>query len=206
MRFTGSPPGLGGLGAVAWTAGTWTREPVDAAIDGTALLVTAATGSDAWRTTAYGFSRDTAHALLVPFAQESAVEVTFAADCREQFDQAGIFIREDEATWIKAGLEFADGALQAGAVVTHERSDWSSGRFWGEEAETVTVRASRSGDAITIRMRVADGLFRLVRVAPMDPEAVLTAGPYLCAPSRSGFTVRFHRWEIATPDEYLHET
>lgn len=208
MRFTGSPPGLGGLGArgvVGWTEGTWTREPVDAAIDGDDLLSTAAQGSDAWLATAYGHSSDSAHALLAAFAQESGLEVTFTADCREQFDQAGLFIRRDEATWIKAGVEFADGALQAGAVVTHDRSDWSSGLFWGDGSQRVTVRASRSGDAITIRMRAGDGYFRLVRVAPMDPEAVLSAGPYLCAPTRSGFTVRFHRWEITTPDESLHE-
>jgi hypothetical protein len=190
---------------VAWTAGTWTREPDDAAIDGSELLVTAAQGSDAWLATAYGHSRDSAHALLAAFTQDSALEVTFTADCSEEFDQAGLFVRRDEATWIKAGVEFADGALQAGAVVTHGRSDWSSGLFWGEGDQTVTVRASRTGDAITIRMRAGEGNFRLVRVAPMDPEAALTAGPYLCAPSRSGFTVRFHRWEITAPDESLHE-
>ena len=75
MRFTGSPPGLGGLGArgvVRWTDGTWTREPVDAAIDGGDLLVTAAQGSDAWLTTAYGYSRDSAHALLVSASPRTA--------------------------------------------------------------------------------------------------------------------------------------
>jgi len=205
MRFTGSPAGFGGPGVVAWTDGMWTREPVDAALDGDDLLVTAAEGSDAWLTTAYGFSHDTAHALLAAFPQESALEVTLTADFREQFDQAGLFIWRDEATWIKAGVEFADGALQAGAVVTHQRSDWSSGLFWGDGSQHITVRASRSGDAITIRIRAGDGHFRLVRLAPMDPDAVLMAGPYLCAPTRSGLTVRFHRWERTTPDESLHE-
>lgn len=205
MRFTGSPAGFGGPGAVTWTDGTWTREPVDAAIDGDDLLVIAAEGSDAWLTTAYGFSHDTAHALLVAFPLDSALEVTFEADLREQFDQAGLFIRADASTWIKAGLEYADGVLQAGAVVTHHRSDWSAGPFWGDGAKRITVRASRSGDAITIRVREDDSPFHLVRLAPMDPEAVLAAGPYLCAPTRSGLTVRFHRWERTAPDEPLNE-
>ncbi len=205
MRFTGSPEGFGGPGPVAWTGGTWTREPADAAIDGDDLLAIAAQGSDAWLTTGYGYTHDTAHALLAAFPRDSAVEVTFTADLREQYDQAGLFIRADPSTWIKAGLEYADGVLQAGAVVTHQRSDWSASPFWGEGAQPITVRASRSGDAITVRVRAGDNPFRLVRLAPMDPEVVLTAGPYLCAPTRSGLTVRFRRWERTAPDEPLHE-
>ncbi|WP_037872055.1 DUF1349 domain-containing protein, partial [Streptomyces sp. SPB074] len=106
---------------VAWTAGEWLNRPpahrTDEA-DGS-LLVTAAGGSDFWRTTSYGFVRDTGHALLVPFAPDSAVEVTFRADLPELYDQAGVLVRVAPGTWLKAGGETSDGVPHLGAVVTH---------------------------------------------------------------------------------------
>ena len=113
--------------------------------------------------------------------------MTFSADCSEQYDQAGLFIRSDEATWIKAGVEFADGALQAGAVVTHGRSDWSSGRFWGDGAQTVTVRASRSGDAIAIRMRAGDDLLPPRARRPHGSGGRAVRGPVPVRPVQIGF-------------------
>lgn len=40
---------------LAWSSGRWTNPPVAAVERGSELLVTAAEGSDAWRTTSYGF-------------------------------------------------------------------------------------------------------------------------------------------------------
>ncbi len=108
---------------VPWSDGRWTNEPVSADVVDGDLLVTATEGSDAWRTTSYGFVHDTEHALLRPLEQESAVEVEFLADFSEQFDQAGLFVRTDETNWIKAGVELSDGEEQLGAVVTRGESD-----------------------------------------------------------------------------------
>ncbi|WP_258060402.1 DUF1349 domain-containing protein [Rathayibacter sp. AY1A3] len=33
--------------------------------------------------------------------------------------------------------------------------------------------------------------WRLVRVAPLDPDAAASAGPFCCAPSSDDLTVRF---------------
>ncbi len=192
------------LQQVAWSAGTWTTPPVSAAPDGDDLLVEAVEGSDAWRHTAYGFVHDDAHGLLAPLPTGSAVEVTFVADLAEQFDQAGLMLRSDEETWIKAGVEHADGVAQLGAVVTVGRSDWSTGAVPGWTGRTVTVRASRAGDAVTVRARVDDEPFVLVRVAPYPADADVAAGPFCCAPTRSGLVVRFRRWAVGPADEALH--
>ena len=55
------------------------------------------------------------------------MEVSFRLDFSAQFDQAGAFVRVDERTWTKAGVEVSDGEAQLGAVVTREFSDWSVG-------------------------------------------------------------------------------
>ncbi|MFZ4893738.1 DUF1349 domain-containing protein [Plantibacter sp. Mn2098] len=193
---------------IPWSVGSWTTPPVSAVeeetADGVDLLVTAVEGSDAWRHTSYGFVHDTEHALLTPFATGTACEVSFTAAFDAQFDQAGVFLRADDEHWIKAGVEFADGLPQLGAVVTDVRSDWSVGPVPAWAGRVVTVRASRSGDAVTIRARVDDEPWQLVRVAPFTADALVAIGPFCCAPTRSGLTVRFHSWTQSSADSALH--
>lgn len=187
-----------------WDSGEWTVPPLQTRLEGGDLVATAAKGSDAWRTTAHGYITDDAHALLAPLADGEAVEVEFLADLTEQFDQAGLVVRSDAAHWIKAGAEYADGALQLGTVVTRDTSDWSCAPVPGWEGRRVTVSAARAGDAILIRARVDDEPYRLIRVAWFDPELPVAAGPYLAAPSRAGLTVRFTAWRIERADAVVH--
>lgn len=190
--------------AVPWSVGRWSAPPVRADEDGPDLVVTPREGSDAWRITAYGFTHDDAPALLAPLPSPGAVEVSFTADLGRQFDQAGLMLRVDEGTWLKAGVELADGVPQLGAVVTLGRSDWSVQAVPGWRGRRVTVRASRDGDAVTIRARADDEPFRLVRVAPFPADAEAAAGPYCCAPTRAGLVVRFHAWATGPADATLH--
>jgi uncharacterized protein len=192
------------MSRVAWNDGEWLNAPVSVVDDGDELLVTAAEGSDFWRTTSYGFIHDNGHALLRPLADGKAVEVSWVLEYVEQFDQAGVLVRADESTWIKAGVEFCDGDAQLGAVVTCEVSDWSVAPVGDWFNELVTVRASLSGDAVTIRARVGSGAWRLVRVAPWPPGVAALAGPMVCAPTRAGLTVRLVSWHEGPADTDLH--
>jgi regulation of enolase protein 1 (concanavalin A-like superfamily) len=184
--------------------GSWSTPPVSARVDDGLLLVEAAEGSDAWRTTSYGFVHDTEHALLVAMAGEEAVEASFLLDYTEQFDQAGVFLAESATTWIKAGVEVSDGLPQVGAVVTHGFSDWSVAPVPEWRGREVTIRASRSGDAVTVRARVDAEPWRLVRVAHLDPAAVVRAGIFCAAPTRPGLVVTFTGFRSTGPDASLH--
>jgi len=188
---------------VAWSEGTWTREPVSTSSDGDAINVQAAAESDWWRTTSYGFIHDDGHALVKEFPNESAIEVSFILNYTEQFDQAGIFITSDSENWIKAGVEFCDGFPQVGAVVTQVNSDWSVAPVAQWMNQEVTIRVSRSGDAVTVRAGI-NGDLRLVRVAPLDPTLTWSAGPMFCAPTRAGLVVTFTRWADGPADSELH--
>ncbi len=198
-------PGITGQAVrrrLAWAGGEWTNPPASDVEAGDGLEVTAVEGSDAWRHTAYGFVHDTEHALLTPLAVGQAVEVRLQTTFTGEFDQAGVFVKADNEHWVKAGLEFADGELNLGAVVTLERSDWSVAPVdWN--GREVTVRVSRSVESLTIRAKVDDEPFRLVRVAPFSGRTV-TAGPFLCAPTRAGFTATFLSWDLAPADASLH--
>ena len=189
---------------VDWSAGRWTVPPASVTEDDGDLLVEAVEGSDAWRSTAYGFVHDTEHALLAPLEAGDAMEVSFAAAFSAQFDQAGVFVRASDEDWVKAGLEYADGVLGLGAVVTNGVSDWSVGPVPGWLDRVVTIRVSRFNDALVVRARVDGEPFSLVRVAPFPVVAPLQAGPFVCAPTRSGLVVRFHSWRRVPPDVALH--
>jgi regulation of enolase protein 1 (concanavalin A-like superfamily) len=131
------------------------------------------------------------------------MEVSFILDYKEQFDQCGVFITSDDENWIKAAVEFCDGFPQVGAVVTATISDWSTGRVSEWMGKEVTVRVSRSGDAVTVRAG-CEGDMRLVRVAPLDPKRTWKAGPLLCAPSRAGLVTTITSWSEGPADSDLH--
>jgi regulation of enolase protein 1 (concanavalin A-like superfamily) len=130
--------------------------------------------------------------------------VTFDVDFDQQFDQAGVLVRLDPEHWVKAGVEFVDGAPQLGAVVTHEVSDWSAAPVPAWAGAAVTVRVSRAGDALTIRARRKGEEWRFVRLAPWPPDLPAQAGPYCCAPTRAGLRVRFTGWRVGPADDRLH--
>lgn len=185
-------------------AGRWTHPPEAVEVVGERVIVTAMEGSDAWRHTSYGFVHDSEHALLEPLAGSEAVEVSFLLDYGEQFDQAGVFLRASDEVWIKAGVEAADGAPQVGAVVTRSTSDWSAAPVPEWSGRAVTIRASRDGDAVTIRARVDDEPYRLVRVAHLDPGLTVEAGLFCAAPTRSGLRVTFTGYGRGPADTALH--
>lgn len=190
--------------ALDWSDGTWLNPPAHTATDGAELVVTTRDSTDFWRTTSYGFVRDDGHALLTELSAGSAVEVTFLADFDTLYDQAGVLVRTDEENWIKAGVEMTDGAPQVGAVATRGVSDWSMAPVPEWAGRPVTVRASRSGDAVTVRARADGEPWRMIRLTPLDPAAKASAGPYCCSPQRAGLRVRFTRFAVGPADRRLH--
>jgi len=190
--------------SIDWSEGAWTTPPAAVEARDGMLLVTAAAGSDAWRLTSYGFVHDTEHALVAPLPDGSAMEVEFEIPFEAQFDQAGLFVRVDDTRWVKAGIEYADGALQLGAVVTDGMSDWSLAPVPEWSGRRITVRISRDGTALTVRAGAAGEALRLVRVVPFATDLEASAGPFVCAPSRAGLTVPFAAWRRGAADADLH--
>ena len=189
---------------IAWAGGSWLNPPPSAEASPTELIVTTADQSDFWNRTGYGFIHDNGHALLTEFPSNTAMEVEFSAEWTHEFDQAGLFVYADPEHWVKAGVEFADGVLGLGAVVTDERSDWSVGHVPEWMHTRIRVRVSRTEDAISVRARANDEPWRLVRLAPIDPTLTWSAGPLAASPSRSGLAVTFYAWEGTDSDAAIH--
>ena len=188
---------------ISWSQGAWLNQPLNVVEENSHLKVTTVHESDFWRNTSYGFIHDSGHALLKDFPANSSMEVTFILDYSGQFDQAGIIVHSDSQHWIKAGVESADGFPQVGAVVTSVNSDWSLApvvHWFGKE---VTVRASRTTDALTIRARCGDD-DQLIRLAPIDPTLRWSAGPHCASPVSTSLDVTFTHWAHGNADLALH--
>lgn len=190
---------------VEWQDGTWSNEPVSSKVASGAFVVEAAEGSDYWQRTMYGFRHDNGHALLAPWDDSEAVEVSFSLEgFTELYDQAGIMLMVSDEVWIKAGIELNDGVPHIGAVVTDTFSDWSLSPVPEWKGEMVTLRASRMKDAVILRARTENHPWRTIRVARFPYETGKQAGPFLCAPTRAGLQVTFTRWLATAPDTDVH--
>jgi regulation of enolase protein 1 (concanavalin A-like superfamily) len=188
---------------IPWEQGIWLNPPVKATQEKSNLKVTTIHESDFWRNTSYGFVHDSGHALLSDFPVNSSMEVTFVLDYSGQFDQAGIIVYSDSQHWIKAGVESADGFPQVGAVVTSVNSDWSLAPVPGWMGKLVTVRASRTTDALTIRAR-CDEEDQLIRLAPIDASLSWRGGPHCASPISNSLEVTFTQWTHGDADLALH--
>jgi uncharacterized protein len=188
---------------IPWEQGIWLNPPVKATQEKSNLKVTTIHESDFWRNTSYGFVHDSGHALLRDFPVNSSMEVTFVLDYSGQFDQAGIIVYSDNQHWIKAGVESADSFPQVGAVVTSVNSDWSLAPVPGWMGKLVTVRASRTTDALTIRARCGED-DQLIRLAPIDASLSWSAGPHCASPISNSLEVTFTQWTHGDADLALH--
>jgi uncharacterized protein len=188
---------------IPWEQGIWLNPPVKATKEKSHLKVTTIHESDFWRNTSYGFVHDSGHALLRDFPVNSSMEVTFVLDYSGQFDQAGIIVYSDSQHWIKAGVESADGFPQVGAVVTSVNSDWSLAPVPGWMGKLVTVRASRTTDALTIRARCGED-DQLIRLAPIDASLSWRGGPHCASPISNSLEVTFTQWTHGDADLALH--
>ena len=188
---------------IAWGQGDWLNPPLNVLQEGSELKVSTVHESDFWRNTSYGFVHDSGHALLTDFPANSSMEVTFLLDYVGQFDQAGIIVHSDSQHWIKAGVESADGRPQVGAVVTSINSDWSLAPVPQWFGKQVTVRASRTTDALTIRARCGDD-DQLIRLAPIDASLSWRGGPHCASPISESLEITFTRWTHGEADLTLH--
>ncbi len=192
--------------SIDWSEGRWTNEPLDAKSENGHLIVKAAKGSDYWQKTVYGFEHDSGHALLAPWPAECAMEVTLRLDqFSNLFDQAGLMLWRSPVQWIKTGVEFSDGILCIGAVVTDDYSDWSlfpvPVDWLGGE---LTLRASLLNDGVIIRAKTKKTSWQTIRVARFPYREDIKAGPHLAAPSEEGFRAIFTKWELTDLDTDIH--
>lgn len=154
--------------------------------------------TDFWQNTWYGFCRDSGHFLGLDAPSEFSSTVWFDGQYEELYDQAGIMMRIDADNWIKAGIEFSDGATNFSTVVTRDgMSDWSVVTSPGLSG-VQQVRLTRIKDSVLVHFLAGQEEWQLMRLAAFSTKGA-KVGPMACTPERSGLMVTVSGFNIEPP-------
>jgi hypothetical protein len=112
------------------------------------------------------------------------------------YDQAGLMMRLGPANWIKAGIEYTDGAACFSVVVTNDQSDWSLITI-PPAPSGQRLRLTRHSEAIRVQYLDAEhNRWKMVRLAYLPRSASIDVGMMCCSPERSGFEVAFRDFTV----------
>ena len=139
-------------------------------------------------------ARSSGHALLyhVPTTiQAWECNTAFSLSPCVQYDQAGLMVYVDDTHWIKAGIEFENGAPQMSCVVTNNQSDWNY-LLWPDATDVkVRVLFQRYDTVCECKVEYEqNGVWTLLREAPLSLpngcDTVVSVGLMCCAPKKEG--------------------
>lgn len=185
--------------------GFWLNEPAKWHLGGDNLEITTDKATDFWRSTYYGFIRDSGHFLGCSVDGPFSAEINVQGRYEELYDQAGLMVRIDDQNWVKAGVEFTDNVLMLSTVVTIGESDWSVTTPWGD-AKSFYLRLTVSNGALRVQASFDRVNWPLLRLAPFPHADRYMVGPTCCSPQRSGLVVRFSEFRIGPPtSKDLHD-
>jgi uncharacterized protein len=174
----------------------WINEPTQwSAADGV-LTVTADAGTDFWRTTHYGFVRDSGHVYGAEVEGDFDLSVRVRGAYADQYDQAGAMVRVDEQHWLKTGVEYVDGRIRFSTVVTLGYSSWAVADLPAGTTE-ISLQLARRGDAVEVCYCVDGGTAGLAAIVYLPPGTAAFAGAMCAAPDGGGFEVSFHDLAIS---------
>lgn len=176
----------------------WQSPPADWTVDGDRLTVVTGEKTDFWNRTFYGFTRRDGHLFHREVDGDFSAEVTLHATFDTLYDQLGLMVRGDDATWLKAGLEYADGRAQVSAVLTRGGwSDWSTCAATDDEVRAgIRIRLTRHADVVRVQKRDFSGTWHLVRLGHLNLPAAAQVGLMCCSPERAGFRAVFSDFRI----------
>lgn len=173
----------------------WHNQPAVWAERDGIITVTADARTDFWRKTHYGFIRDNGHFFYEEIAGDFRCDVRVRGAYASLYDQAGLMVRADEATWLKTGIEFVDGVQYVSAVVTRDFSDWSVVPLEGSPP-ALWLRLTRTGGTVEIAYSLDGDRYTMLRVAYLTPVERLRAGVMCAAPDGDGFEATFEGFTI----------
>ncbi len=187
------------------TQDRWINAPQQWRFENGTLSVTTDENTDFWHKTWYGFERFSGHFYGREVTGDFTFQVRIRADFTALYDQAGIMLMESETRWLKAGIEYNDGAPAIGSVLTLGHSDWATGLFPGD-ANLFWMRLTRRGDSLRLQYSADGESWPLLRLAHFPAQGACRVGVMCCTPQRAGLEVAFDDVRLtAALDKPLHD-
>ena len=171
------------------------------------LRVSTGANTDFWGRTFYGFVRSSGHARLQPVRGDFTAAVQVSAAYETLYDQAGLMVWANADNWLKAGIEFTDGAMHISTVVTRGGySDWSQQPVAEAARDAIDLRITRHGEALRVQYRLGTKQWRMIRLAMLAMGEMVDVGMMCCTPERAGLHVTFRNFTVGAPiARDLHE-
>lgn len=183
---------------------------------------------DSWARTFYEplLNKDDAAAFLatVPADAECTIDGSFSILCNCQFDQVGLFVSAGDGCFVKAGLEYADGAVKLSVVVTNGGfSDWST-QPWPHTGKNASVRlrlhklVKRQGACIVVEVSLNDDgspcphspqrsqiEWTFIRIAPMHSNgSQWRVGCFAASPVAAGAVAEWRHLRVGPLENVTH--
>ncbi|WP_223007669.1 DUF1349 domain-containing protein [Cylindrospermopsis curvispora] len=178
-----------------WSSMQWHNPPAVWQNRGDQLWVKTGLKTDFWRTTHYGFIRDSGHCYYREVLGNFQARICFSGQYQELYDQAGLMVRVSKTHWLKCGIEYVDGIQYASTVVTRDRSDWSVAPLVGQP-DRVWFEVRRRNEAIAVLYSLDGEKFVLSRLTDFPEEPTVWVGPVCASPEREGFEVTFESFTV----------
>ena len=162
--------------------GRWLNEPKSWSVDEHGeLSVATDEGTDFWRSTHYGFIRDSGHFLGFTAPGAFTAQLRIRGNFEKLYDQAGIMVR-----------------AMLSSVLTSGQSDWATGPY-EFDARDFWMRATVAKGVLRLQVSADGKTWPLVRLAPFPVASSYLVGPMTCTPQRSGLAIRFSDLRISEP-------
>lgn len=203
----------------------WLNEPPDWHDDGSKLTLLTGAHTDFWRRTledklsdedfaAIGLAPgpyvvNNGHLYYDEVDGDFTVSVEVSAEFADQYDQAGLMVRQDDENWIKYGLEVVQGTwadryeyrgsahLLGCSFTSHGWSEWSVLPQFPENPSEVWLRIIREGHSFFIDFSLDGKDFTLFKLCSFPDAGMLQVGRYATAPTGNGFRATFTNHKLA---------
>jgi regulation of enolase protein 1 (concanavalin A-like superfamily) len=172
----------------------WYHEPPSWWAKGNTIAITTGPRTDFWRKTHDGGIRDHGHFYYRPVTGDFMAQVKVTGHYTDLYDQAGMMVRLDEATWMKCGIEFVHGVQHASVVVTRDWSDWSVLPLPNPPA--IWLRVVRYGPTIEVYYSLNGQAYTMIRQAFLTEVPTVQVGVMAAAPTGNGFSVTFEDFSV----------
>ena len=188
---------------------SWMNEPVQWHDAGGVLTITTSTETDLWGDCFEGVPRNSAHMYGTEVEGDFQVEVRVQGDFKTQYDQVGLILYQDEANWMKFGVELMDGnwnnmfpyppraGVLNAAYCRHGWPEWCVIPY-DPEMSAWWLRVRRHGPSVICSFSPDGRTFHLMKMCSFPDASTLFVARYAGSPISGGYTARLDNYQLTT--------
>jgi hypothetical protein len=189
---------------------SWMNEPTNWHDDGRLLTFTTKAGVDFWRNTLVNTIADDGHLYYEEVSGDFVAAVRVSGQYLDQYDQAGLVVRQDELNWLKCGVENVIGKwadrynyvgsanLVCASLTTNGWSEWSVLPQFSQNPPFVWVRVIREGQTFFVDFSLDGSEYKLIKLFSFPTAQKLRVGRYATSPAGGGFEVSFDDYSLVS--------